>query len=293
MTDTAPSVDAQPDRAIAHRAYGVAAFEYQLPLDEKLARVVSLGADCCELATPGDITTDTAASCAVAIASSGARVSAVCSLSKPNSPGGEELGLHLLEESIRCASALGAVSVIAYFGAHPDRSDSEAINRYCDLVRPLVDMAEAEGITILIENHFSHAPGDVTSGPEGCARLIAAIDSPCFALNFDPCNFAIAGLDVVSAYEMLRPFVRNVHVKDARQYDPVVDADYPGRVVEDTNRGRFIFVPVNEGITDNTVILEALVRDGYSGTITVEAHTPQDTLDDVFARGLAFCQEHA
>jgi sugar phosphate isomerase/epimerase len=200
--------------------------------------------------------------------------------------------LHLLEESLRCASALGAPSVIAYFGAHPDRSARESIGRYCDLVRPMVELAERQGITILIENHFSHAPGDVTSGPEGCAELIAAIDSPRFALNFDPCNFAIAGIDVMAAYEMLRQFVQNVHVKDARPYDPLADASYPGRIVEDTNRGHFIFVPVGDGITENAVVLEALARDGYAGTVTVEAHTPQETLDVLFAQGLALCREH-
>jgi sugar phosphate isomerase/epimerase len=284
---------AGPADVTARRSFGVAAFEYQLPLVEKLARVASAGADCCELATPGDVTTANVSECAATIQASGVRVSAVCSLSKPNSPDGTELGLHLLEQSIRCADALGAPAVIAYFGAHPERSAADAISRYRDIVRPLVDLAEQKRITILIENHFSHARGDVTSGPEGCGELIEAVGSAYFALNFDPCNFAIAGIDVASAYEMLRPLVRNVHVKDARPYDPVVDADYPGRVVEDINRGRFIFVPVTEGITDNTTILDVLKRDGYRGPVTVEAHTPQETLDDVFARGLSFCREHA
>jgi sugar phosphate isomerase/epimerase len=97
----------------------------------------------------------------------------------------------------------------------------------------------------------------------------------------------------MSAYESLRPFVQNVHVKDARPYDPVADADYPGRIVEDTHRGRFIFVPVEEGITDNADVLAALARDGYAGTVTVEAHTPQNTLDSVFGRGLTYCREYA
>ena len=293
MTDTV----ARSETAASHRAgtwsYGIAAFEYDLPLGEKLARAVSLGADCCEIATPGDVTSATAEACADLIEATGTRVSAVCSLSKPNSPDGTELGLHLLEESIRCAAVLGAPAVIAYFGAHPERSAREAIDRYRDLVRPLVELAENDGITVLIENHFSHAPGDVTSGPEGCAELIAAMDSSSFALNFDPCNFAIAGIDVMTAYDVVRPFVQNVHVKDARPYDAVADADYPGRIVEDTNRGRFIFVPVREGITDNRVVLEALTADGYGGTVTVEAHTPQETLDSLFVQGLAFCRERS
>lgn len=274
-----------------HRMLGIAAFEYQLPLREKLARVSFLGAGACELGTPGDVTVENADAVAEIVAESGVRVTAVASLSKPNAPDGAELGLQLLEASIRCAQALGAPYAVAYFGGHPTRPAAEAIERYRRLVRPMVALADECGVTILIENHFSHAPGDVTSGAAGCAELFAAVDSPSFALNFDPCNFAIAGVDVAAAYSDLKDVVRNVHVKDARPYDPVRDASYAGRVVEDMHRGRFLFVPVGDGIADNTSVLEGLLRDGYSGPVTVEAHTPEETLDEVFARGLSYCRE--
>jgi sugar phosphate isomerase/epimerase len=273
------------------RAIGIAAFEYPLSLREKLTRVRELGADCCELAVPGDVTVENAAAVAEELGESGVRVSAVASLSKPNSPDGTELGLQLLEQSVRSAQAIGAPYAVAYFGGHPSRSADEAIERYRVLVRPMIELAGELGVTILIENHFSHAPGDVTSGPDGCADLIAAVDSESFALNFDPCNFAIAGVDVPAAYAKLKAVIRNVHVKDARPYDSVADAHYPGRVVEDLQRGKFIFVPVGEGITDNTSVVEALIRDGYAGPVTVEAHTPAETLDEVFARGLTYCRE--
>lgn len=273
------------------RALGIAAFEYPLPLREKLERVVRLGASCCELAVPGDVTVGTADSIAEAVAESGVEVTAVASLSKPNAPDGKEAGLRLLEDSIRCADAIGARFAIVYFGDHPTRPASEAVARYRELTRPFVELAGELGVTILIENHFSHAPGDVTSRPAGCAELIALVDSESFALNFDPCNFAIAGVNVAAAYAALRHVVRNVHVKDARPYDPVADAEYPGRVVEDLQRGKFLFAPVGEGIADNASVLRALVRDGFSGPVTVEAHTSADTLDDVFSRGLAYCRE--
>jgi len=277
--------------ATARRTLGVAAFEYRVPLDEELARGSRLGADACELATPGDVTVENAEAVAGAVAANGVRVTAVASLSKPNAPDGAETGLRLLEASIRCAHPLRAPYAVAYFGGHPTRPPAEAIAEYRRLVRPMVELAGELGVTILIENHFSHAPGDVTSGPAGCGELIAAVDSPSFALNFDPCNFAIAGIDVAAAYADLRDVVRNVHVKDARPYDPLVDASYEGRVVEDLHRGRFLFVPVGDGITDNTSVLKALLRDRYSGPVTVEAHTPEETLDAVFAHGLSYLRE--
>jgi sugar phosphate isomerase/epimerase len=291
MSSVKPEISTIHEAETGSGGVGIAAFEYQLPIREKLARVAQLGAACCELAIPGDVTPETAAGVAEAVAESGVRVTAVASLSKPNSPGGTEIGLQLLEDSIRCAERLGADYAVAYFGGHPDRPAAQATERYRRLVRPHVELAAELGVTILIENHFSHAPGDVTSRPNGCAELIAAIDAESFALNFDPCNFAIAGVDVVAAYRELKEVVRNVHIKDARPFDPAGDADYSGRIVEDLHRGKFIFVPVGEGIADNTGVLNALVRDGYCGPVTVEAHTPLEVLDDVFARGLAFCRE--
>jgi sugar phosphate isomerase/epimerase len=281
----------RPSASFTERhALGIAAFEYKLPIQDKLARVAQLGADCCELAVPGDVTLENAAVVADALAGSGVRVTALASLSKPNSPGQTESGIQLLDASIRCAEALGAPYAVAYFGGHPDRSAAEAIERYRELVRPSIQLAAELGVSILIENHFSHAPGDVTSSPRGCADLIAAIDAENFALNFDPCNFAIAGVDVVAAYAELKDVVRNVHVKDARPYDPVGDADYPGRVVEDLNHGKFLFVPAGEGIADNASVLQALFRAGNAVPVTVEAHTPVETLDEVFAQGLSYCR---
>jgi sugar phosphate isomerase/epimerase len=270
---------------------GIAAFEYGISLEDKLARVRALGATNCELAVPGDVTPDSVAAVAEAAAAAGVRVTAVASLSKPNLPGGEAEGLRLLEDSIECAAALRAPFAIAYFGANADRPAAEAIRRYVELTRPCLERAAERGVTVLIENHFSHALGDVTSGPDGCAELIAAVGLPSFGLNFDPCNFAIAGVDLAAAYAQLKGAIRNVHIKDARPYDPARDADYPGRVVEDVHRGRFVFVPVGEGITDNDVVLDALAADGYQGPVTVEAHTPADTLDAVFAQGLRYWRE--
>jgi sugar phosphate isomerase/epimerase len=291
VSDARPAAEAVADRAATRPGIGLAAFEYTLPIEHKLARCQALGATACELAVPGDVSRGTAPAVADAVGGAGLSVTAVASLSKPNAPGGEAEGVQLLEESIRCAHALGADYAIGYFGAHPERGPAQAIERFVELTRPRLELAGELGVTVLIENHFSHARGDVTSGPGGCADLIAAVGSERFGLNFDPCNFAIAGIDLAAAYDELKGAIRNVHIKDARPYDPRRDGGYPGRVVEDVVRGRFLFVAVGEGITDNAAVLTALARDGYAGPVTIEAHTPQDTLDDVFARGMRFCRE--
>jgi sugar phosphate isomerase/epimerase len=273
---------------------GVAAFEYHQPIEEAFDRVLRVGADRCELATPGNVTPETAEAVARAARERGITVTSVASLSKPNAVDDDaEVArmIQLLDDSIRAAATIGAPFAITYFGGHPTRPVDEGIERYVRLTRGSVKLAEDLGVTILIENHFSHAPGEVTNTASGCVDLVKAVDSESFAVNFDLCNFAIGGQPFDESYDILMPYVRNVHVKDARPYDPVADAGYDGRIVTDLNKGEFIFVPVGEGITPNDRILERMKADGLDVPITIEGHVPDDRIDDCFRRGLEFVRK--
>lgn len=269
---------------------GIAAFEYHEPLSAVVKRTLERGVTTCELATPGDITRVNLQESRQLLEDYRLRVTAVASLTKLNSTDDVQGTLATLEESIDLAEALDCPSVITYFGGHESRGRDEGIARYASLCKQSVARAADKGVNVLIENHFSHAPGEVTNSPDGCVDLIEAVDSPAFGLNFDHCNFAIGGVDIVSAYERLRPFIRNVHVKDARPVDRVKDEGYKGRIVTDVNNGDFLFVPVGEGITDNAEILQRVVNDALGVPVTVEVHMPDELLDDAFDRGIELCR---
>mgnify|MGYP002620425529 FL=1 len=131
----------------------------------------------------------------------------------------------------------------------------------------------------------------MTNTASGCVDLVKAVDSAAFAVNFDLCNFAIGGQTLDRSYDVLMPYVRNVHIKDARPYDPVADEGYTGRIVTDLNNGDFVFVPVGEGITPNDRILARMKADGLDVPITIEGHVPDDRVDDCFRRGLEFVRK--
>lgn len=270
-------------------------FDYDLPLDDAIERMRRLGVKRVELVSPRNVTVDNADEVRDRLADAGIAVSAVATLTKPNmvdDPHEVADTLALLEDSMRAAHALGATRIITYFGGHPTRSHGAAIDRYVELTRPSLDLAESLGVDVLIENHFSHAPGEVTNTAKGCQELVEAVDHPNFAINFDPCNFAVGGQDVIEAYDTLKSVIRNVHMKDTVPYDDDQHADYPGRVVTDLERGDFIFVPMGQGITHNAAVLRRLREDDYDGPVSVEAHTPQETLDEVFRIGRDYCIEH-
>jgi sugar phosphate isomerase/epimerase len=273
------------------RTLGLAAFEFKTDPAGAFEQTAALGVQTCEIVTPADVTPATAEAVRRVADEHGVRVTAVASLSKPNTTDDDAEGhIELLDDSIIAAAALGAPFAITYFGGHPTRSVPEAIERYARLTRRSMARAAELGVTVLIENHFSHAPGEATNTAQGCLALVQAVDSPAFAVNFDHCNFAIGGQDLVDAYQLLKPHIRNVHVKDARPFDPELDADYDGRIVTDLVQGDFIFVPVGEGITDNDAILSRVVADDLDVPVTVEVHVPERMVTKAFEVGLEYCR---
>ena len=58
--------------------------------------------------------------------------------------------------------------------------------------------------------------------PENCLRILKAF--PKMRAVFDPANFVQCGVDTLKAWEMLKPYVDYVHIKDANEEGTVVPA---------------------------------------------------------------------
>ncbi len=274
----------------ARSRLGVGGFDIHGTAEEIATKIANLGVSNCELVTPGNITLENAIEINQVFVEKGITISAVGCLSKPNIGEDPLLALELLESSILISSLIGCLRTITYFGGHDSRDLAQAIYRYAFFVKPIVKRAQDLGVMVLIENHFSHSPGEVTNTAQGCLDLIHAVDVENFALNFDPCNFAIGGQDLKASYKVLKPYIRNLHIKDARAFDQVLDKDYTGRVVTDNIYGQFIFTAVDTGITDNSSILKMAKEDKLDVPVTVEVHVPQPIVIDTMQAGLRFCR---
>lgn len=270
---------------------GLAGFDFKLPPDVLFKEIRKFGINQCELVTPVDIDLLNANKVLDYALESEVQITSVGSLSKPNLGEDPTDALELLKNNILVADKIKTERVITYFGGHETRDKTEAIARYTKLVKPLVELAEDLGVQILIENHFSHSPGEVTNTAAGCIALMESVNSPNFALNFDMCNFAIGGQDIPNAFEMLKPYIRNIHVKDARSFDPVQDASYEGRIVKDLVYGDFIFCAVGDGITDNETVIRSLVSEKFDVPVTVEVHVPERLLQTTFQAGIDHCRK--
>jgi sugar phosphate isomerase/epimerase len=154
-----------------------------------------------------------------------------------------------VRRQVELTRGLGARMLRLFFGHLSRESYGPATERaIADRFRRLSD--GDPDITFVFENH------DTTClVPEICRDLITQADRPNIRMNFDPINFAHAGVDPATALALLHPVVAHVHLKGL-------------------DRGAYC--EFGTGDVDLTPILRELVRRGYTGDFTVEYEGPFD-----------------
>ncbi len=199
-----------------------------------------------------DLNDDELSTAARLLADHGLRVSSI------GSPIGkvhldDDAGTHLarMRRAAQVADLLGApfIRVFSFFmrpGTDPDSCRDAVVER----MRELVDVVAGSDITLVHENE-KEIFGDV---PRRCAEMAQAVDSPNFALAWDPANFVQVGVrPFTEAYDLLRPHTRYIQIKDALMG--------PGTVVK-----------AGEGDGEIPQTLRALRDDGFDGFFSLEPH---------------------
>ncbi len=127
-------------------------------------------------------------------------------------------------------------------------------------------MAASAGIRLVLENEHST---NVGTGAEAAAML-KAVNHPNLALNWDPGNaFAAGETPFPDGYSHLdKKRIWHMHIKDAQK---------------DPKMGKNVWRPVGGGKIDYLGQFRALLKDGYTGTLSLETHYVHPTKDKVLA----------
>lgn len=157
----------------------------------------------------------------------------------------------LLPASLEFARSLD-VKLILTFGFHRHGHPAgPAPDEVLEILQEAADQALGAGLELVVEveEDFWADTGQRT------AAMMAALDHPALGVNWDPGNAFMAGdTPYPDGYEVVRPWVRHVHFKDAE--------------IDSQGQRRYA---VN-GQIDWTGQIQALARDGYNGYISVESH---------------------
>ena len=130
-------------------------------------------------------------------------------------------------------------------GEEPDKFRDEVMRR----MDRMVEYAAGRNVVLLHENE----KGIYGDSADRCLDLMKLFYGDHFRCTFDFANFVQCGQDTMEAYEMLRPYISYIHVKDAMRESGDV-------------------VPAGTGDGNVAEILNRLNEEGYAGFLSLEPH---------------------
>lgn len=125
-----------------------------------------------------------------------------------------------------------------------DESKAEMLKR----LGAFVEYAKENDVILLHENE-KDIYGEKA---KECLELMETFACDNFKAVFDPANFVQAGQDTKEAYEMLKPYVEYMHIKDSLENGDIV--------------------PAGEGEGNIPYIIGELFKSGFDGFISLEPH---------------------
>lgn len=172
-----------------------------------------------------------------------------------------------LEATVEFMLECGVPLMICFGFEMATGTDAGAVARLKDLAERL----SGQGLSAAVENE-THCKFNT---PDRIAALLERIDRPNMGANWDLGNLKEGAPDGYPAgYEQVRPWIRNVHVKD----------------VALLGNGQTEWRPVGEGVCDWRGQMRAIARDGIVGHVTIENHC--GPLEEVGRHNLRVLKEY-
>lgn len=155
------------------------------------------------------------------------------------------LHIEKFKRTIELAHILAAENIRLFSFFTPKETRNNYRDQVIERLGIFLDIARGSGITICHENEKG-IYGDM---PERCLEIHKTF--PEIKAIFDPANFIQCGADTLSCWEILKPYVKYLHIKDALRDGSVV--------------------PAGKGIGNLKYILDDF-RHTVGNSITVEPH---------------------
>ncbi len=168
--------------------------------------------------------------------------------------------------ALTLAKELGATCITTEPGGpvEPGASWRAALMLFVEMLKPVADHAENEGVLLLVEPE----PGLLIETSDQFEEFMSHVDSPAVGLNFDVGHMYCVGEDPAASLRRLAKYVRHVHLEDIA-----------------ATRVHAHLVP-GEGAIDFAATLRAVREISYNGWLTVELYPYVDDPDRAAATAL-------
>lgn len=159
----------------------------------------------------------------------------------------DDFALHTekFKRTLELADILGAENIRLFSFFTPSENRDSYKDKVIERLGTFCEIAKGSGITLCHENEKG-IYGDI---PERCLEIHKAL--PEMKAIFDPANYVQCEVDTLKAWEMIKPYIKYLHIKDALADGSVV--------------------PAGKGIGNVEFILGDYIRNG-GDSVTVEPH---------------------
>lgn len=159
----------------------------------------------------------------------------------------DDFALHTekFKRTLELADILCAENIRLFSFFTPEENRADYKEKVIERLGRFAEIAKGSGITLCHENE-KEIYGDI---PERCLEIQKALSE--IKAIFDPANYVQCGVDTLKAWEMIRPYVKYLHIKDALADGSVV--------------------PAGKGIGNVKFILDDFRRNG-GDCVTLEPH---------------------
>lgn len=229
--------------------------EYSPSFDEQLAALDRLGVSHIELrgidnVNVSDLTDEKLREVKGKLESAGIAVSSIGSpIGKIGIEDSFAPHMEKLKRTLEIQKELSAPYLRMFSFYLPSGSDPAAYRgEVLDRLGAMVEEAKGWEAVMLHENEKA-IYGD--TAPR-CLDLMQELSCPNFRAVFDFANFVEVGQDTAGAYDMLRPYIEYVHIKDATHDKKIV--------------------PAGRGVGQVEAILGKLLGSGFKGFLSLEPH---------------------
>lgn len=155
----------------------------------------------------------------------------------------------------------------------PDISEEQGIEMVVECIQQLLPHAQEHGVVLAIENHYKD---NYWIYPEFAqhlpifSRIVHAIDSPWFGVNYDPSNAILAGEDPLLVLDAVKERVVSMHASDRRLQPGYTIADLQAAEEGPGYASILCHGEIGTGLNDFTRIFQTLNAVGFHGWISIE-----------------------
>lgn len=173
--------------------------------------------------------------------------------------------------ALTLARELGARCITTEPGGpiEPGTSRSQALRLFVEMIKPVAEHAEKEGVLLLVEPE----PGLLIETADQFLEFMQHIHSPAIGLNFDIGHFYCVKDDPAATVPRMARYTRHYHLEDIA-----------------ASRVHHHLIP-GEGAIDFRATLQAIKATGYDGWITIELYPYVDDPDAAARTALSRVQE--